>query len=291
MSKSFSGLVIAKRVSSQRPRDPPVIGGAATPLAKTSGGTGCELDVARLFPLHRILEARQKRLLRLGEVHTIDAVGEVGRADIGELRFGELVGHLAERERLPIAGEELVRSDRRSVLQSFHLGFDVGKHAMKARFGDAQRIRISDGALQRHRRRQPGSRREASRHDPPQRRDTGPSRHAVIRDVEQPTGFQTLADQRNERAPVLCADPAENAVHRHDVELRRRRVGGDLLEARFAEDDIREPGGLCQGAGVGDVAGVEVDAEHLHGWIGSGDQIRRVALPAAEIAISERLAQ
>jgi hypothetical protein len=46
-------------------------------------------------------------------------------------------------------------------------------------------------------------------------------------------------------------------VHRRDVELRRRRIGGEVREARLAEVDVLEAGGSGKGAGIGDVAGLK----------------------------------
>jgi len=146
---------------------------------------------------------------------------------------------MAEQESLPVARQKLVRQiGPRQLLEPVHLSFDVGKHAIEAGFSGMQRVGVRERSLQRRLGRDAGARREVARHDAAQRRDGGPPWHTVVGNVEQAAWLQAPSDEGDEGTAVLGADPAEHAVHGHDVKVRHRDVGGDVFEARFAEGHV-----------------------------------------------------
>src|SRR5437016_12350254 len=91
----------------------------------------------------------------------------------------------------------------------------------------------------------------------PQRCHPRPARHGVIGDIEEPAGFESPADQGNDRLPVLGTDPAVDAMQTYDVELRQGCVLQQLVETGFAELDILEASCVREATGSRKVSGVE----------------------------------
>ena len=166
--------------------------------------------------------------------------------------------HLGELEQVPVLVEILVREidavhleHRVEVLRGSGIGREICGVALLEPGDEFERE--CELAL-----RAPGVAALDLDHELPDRRQRRPARHAVVGDVGETVGLQSLAHDRHDRVLDRSRHPAEDAVQRDDVEVVVAAARSGLLEARLRDHDVGKPGALDQAPRMRDVLGVEV---------------------------------
>ncbi len=85
-------------------------------------------------------------------------------------------------------------------------------------------------------------------HDLPDRRQRRPARHAVVGDVGETVGLQSLAHDRHDRILDRSRHPTEDAVQRDDVEVVVAAARNGFLEAGFRDHDVGKTSAFDQSA-------------------------------------------
>ena len=218
----------------------------------------------------------------------VDVVGDVRRAGVAQPRRREVRHHVGMIEGAPALVEilvhqvgEILGQHRLDEAADLGIELEVERARILDRLGEAEGL---SGRVARRRRMALG----VFEDQPLQRGARHPAGRGVVRDIERAAGPQPGAGEGDDRATHRGRDPAVDAVQRDDVELpevvEARRE--QLVEARFDEADVVEPGGPRERPRGDDMGRVEVDADEVDVRVGGGERQRGEPVAAAELAVA-----
>ena len=244
-------------------------------------------QVAHQLPQARVALLAQQLAVGLRQ-HPIEVVGQGGAAEEGEAPLTRFLDHLVGVEGVPLAVVVLVQQvggvelgqaleaggQGRLAGEQLGVGLAQGREQLLAGPEGGQAIALAGL--------------EAA-HPVLERHGGQPAGQGVVGEVEEAPGAQGLGGQPQERGAHGGGNPAEDAVGHHDVDgppvdaPGRGGAGLQIEEVGLEEGDVGQPRGCGQGAAVGDVVGVEVDAQEVGLGVVGGLQAQVEALAAAQL--------
>ena len=186
-------------------------------------------DVAHRLAERGIVDSGDPLLLLLGEAKPIDVVSQIGGRGKGELRLVHLARDIQVVERRPdpvevFMGHVLARHlpDGVELGTSGGIGIEIAGTERDQPLNLDQRL--LDALV--------GGAGGPLRHlvqEPAERQDRGPARQAVVADIDDAAEGKAVADEVDDRLPMLGHHPGIDAVQ-HDHIEGRQVERGELLE-------------------------------------------------------------
>src|SRR5262249_50425803 len=124
------------------------------------------------------------------------------------------------------------------------------------------------------------------------RQTGGPAWHCIVANIDEPRGLEAMAEKSDDRLSRRRADPAVDAMKRHEIELRQLAPEsvGQVLKTGFQELDVFEPGRPGDACGMHHVNRVEIHRDEPCPRIAGGEDQAGQTLSASKLAIGEILA-